>query len=252
MSCTDVRASLLAYHAGRLEPAALDAVRAHLDDCSACAHEDAAEQALTEALERRLPQHPAPIALKRRLAREWSAAPLTPARQWPWRIALAAGATVAALVILVVALAPWRAAPGVQALVAEAVNDHLRVIERGSLPVASSGIHDVKPWFTGQIDFAPVVPFVGDAEFPLRGGAVERFLDRKAAVLVYGRRRHTVSLLVFRSDGLAWPSGPPAPHVARVRGFNVLAWRAGDLGYALVSDVDTRDLSELGRRLGAP
>ena len=153
---------------------------------------------------------------------------------------------------LAVALGPWPAPPGVSILAAEAVNDHLRVVEhRDALPVASPIIHQVKPWFAGQIDFAPVVRFAGDADFPLRGGAVERFLDRKAAVLVYGRRLHTISLLVFRGDGLAWPRDVRARQVATVRGFNVIVWRAGDLGYALVSDVDARDLGELAGRLGS-
>ena len=33
------------------------------------------------------------------------------------------------------------------------------------------------------------------------------------------------------------------------RGFHVLTWRQGDLGYALVSDVDERELDVLGRKI---
>jgi hypothetical protein len=33
------------------------------------------------------------------------------------------------------------------------------------------------------------------------------------------------------------------------RGFHVLTWRQGDLGYALVSDVDDKDLDVLGRKI---
>jgi anti-sigma factor RsiW len=101
------------------------------------------------------------------------------------------------------------------------------------------------------------VPFEGDAEFVLRGGAVGYFLDRKAAVLVYTRRLHPISLLVFRADGLAWPSrdlawaGAPQVYTTMERGFNVVIWRRGELGYALVSDVDARDLTLLASKLGA-
>ena len=66
-------------------------------------------------------------------------------------------------------------------------------------------MHQVRPWLTGRLDFAPVIPFGGDADFPLRGGTVEYFLDRRAAVAVYGRRLHTVTLIVTRADGLPWP-----------------------------------------------
>jgi anti-sigma factor RsiW len=68
-------------------------------------------------------------------------------------------------------------------LVSEAVNDHLRVLSsQHPLDVESGGIHQVKPWFERRLDFAPVLAFEGDAEFPLRGGAVGYFRDRKAAV----------------------------------------------------------------------
>jgi anti-sigma factor RsiW len=134
-------------------------------------------------------------------------------------------------------------------MAAEAVNDHLRIASgHHRLEVEAGGIHQVKPWFAGKLDFAPVIAFGGDADFPLQGGAVEYFLDRQAAVFVYRRRLHTVSLLVFRADGLVWPtSGRPSTRTER--GFSVLLWRAGELGYALVSDLEAGELSELAGRL---
>ncbi|OLD25899.1 MAG: hypothetical protein AUI18_08610, partial [Candidatus Rokubacteria bacterium 13_1_40CM_2_70_45] len=73
MDCEDVRTYLLDDHRGQLAPELAREVRAHVERCAACAHDDAAEQALSELLERRLPQHPAPLALKRRLAAQWPA-----------------------------------------------------------------------------------------------------------------------------------------------------------------------------------
>ena len=68
MDCGDVREVLLDYQQGRLASEAHGQVRAHLDGCPSCANEDRLEHELTLALERRLPQYPAPLALKRRLA----------------------------------------------------------------------------------------------------------------------------------------------------------------------------------------
>jgi len=262
MDCEDVRTYLLDEHRGQLAPELGREVRTHLERCAACAHEDAAERALGELLERRLPQHPAPRGLKRRLATQWSAPAAPPVLRWArWRYA-AAPALAAALVLAVAA--PWLAArlpgaardPGAERLVTEAVNDHLRVLlSEHPLGVENGGIHQVKPWFAGRLDFAPVVPFGGDTEFPLKGGAVGWFVDRKAAVFVYARRLHPISLFVFRADGLPWPRGG-GERVGRTetyrqaaRGFAVILWRAGDLGYALVSDVDPRELADLASKL---
>ena len=143
-------------------------------------------------------------------------------------------------------------------MVSEAVNDYLRLLSsQHPLEIASGGIHQVKPWFEGRLDFAPVVSFEGDQDFPLKGGSVGYFLDRKAAVFVYGRRLHTIALFVFRAEGLPWPSrgleamGSAHASVSVSRGFNVLLWRAGELGYALVSDLDARELRGLGAKLAS-
>src|SRR5437867_4531823 len=84
MNCDDVRLNLRDHRQGRLEAAAEDELRAHLSACPHCAHVAAAEEELTDALERRLPQYPASFALKRRLAAQWPVAAQWPlAAQWP-------------------------------------------------------------------------------------------------------------------------------------------------------------------------
>ena len=83
-------------------------------------------------------------------------------------------------------------------LVAEAIADHLRVVYREQpVDIESGGPHRVKPWFTGRLDFAVPQVYGGDQEFTLIGGAVALFQDRKAALLVYKRQLHTISLFVF-------------------------------------------------------
>src|SRR6267143_1373871 len=263
MDCGDVREVLLDYQQGRLASEAHGQVRAHLDGCPSCAHEDRLEHELTLALERRLPQYPAPLAFKRRLGAQWPAETSSPAPRRPWPKKWTALA-VAAVVVLVLAPLAWQSvlAPpdaGRSAMVTEAVNDHVRLLQsQHPFEIESSGIHQVIPWFSGRLDFAPTVRFPGDADFPLRGGAVGYFVDRKAATLVYGRRLHSVSVFVFRADGLPWPHSGLEKlgrlEVLRTpsRGFNVLLWRDGELGFALVSDVDPRDLSLLASKLAGP
>jgi anti-sigma factor RsiW len=260
MDCQDVRPELLDYQRGRLRPARHEQIRAHLAGCAGCAHEEAAEQALTEVLEHRLPQHAASLGLKRRLAASWPAAPVRAPSWWRrWRRPLAPALAVAAVLLVTLPLYYPRGlvSPGAgRAMVAEAVNDHLRILaSQHPLDIESGGMHQVKPWFAGRLDFAPVVSFLGDDEFPLQGGAVGYFLDRKAAVFVFHRRLHVITLIVLRAEGLPWPERTlePAQHerATAERGFNVILWRRGELGYALVSDVDPPELTRLAAKLAA-
>jgi len=261
LDCAACRPHLLALQRERLAPALAAEVREHLATCAECTRATEAEAALSEVLER-LPQHPASLALKRRLRAEWPAPAVGRPGRWQPRLRpLVAGLAVAAAVI-VVAPVTWDrlvARPDREAaatLLGEAVNDHVRVlIAQQPLEVKSGGIHQVRPWFAGRLDFAPVVAFGGDEEFPLQGGAVGYFLDRKAAVLVYGHRLHTISLFVFRAEGLRWPRhgltpvGAAHAYADTTRGFNALLWRHDDLGYALVSDVEPAALRTLAARL---
>jgi anti-sigma factor RsiW len=141
-------------------------------------------------------------------------------------------------------------------MVTEAVNDHIRVVSSSHpVEIESGGIHQVKPWFTGRLEFAPRVTFSGDDEFPLVGGSVGYFRDRKAAVFVFKRRLHVITLLVFPAAGLPWPGSGLVPVGALSvseqdsRGFSVLLWQDAGLGYALVSDVNRRDLETLAARI---
>jgi anti-sigma factor RsiW len=138
----------------------------------------------------------------------------------------------------------------------EAVNDHLRVLySEHPVEIENGGIHQVKPWFAGKLDFAPNVAFAGDADVPLIGGSVGYFTDRKAATYVYKKNLHFVTLFVFRAEGLPWaaPATRAIGHArgtfAEERGFRVFLWRDGDLGYALVSDLNETDLSSIAAKI---
>jgi hypothetical protein len=64
-----------------------------------------------------------------------------------------------------------------------------------------------------------------------------------------------MTLFVFPAEGLPWPAGAPHPvgssrgSLTTSRGFHVLMWRKGDLGYALVSDVDVHDIDALAAKI---
>jgi len=258
MDHREARALLIDRRRGTLDAASRTALEAHLADCEACRHEDAADALLSRVLDERVPRRRAPASLHQSLEARLAPPPTKRSSRIVPLATMVAGAALAAAVMLFA----WRPqtqtlTPG-DAMLAEAVNDHLRVLySEHPVEVDSGGIHQVKPWFEGRVDFAPVVPFAGDDDFPLQGGAVGYFLDRKAATFVFKRRLHLITLFVFRADGLPWPAAPTLSvgdargTLETSRGFHVLMWRKGDLGYALVSDVDTKELETLGEKVAA-
>ena len=168
--------------------------------------------------------------------------------------AFAAGVVVAA----VGALLRRDPSRGVQALAAEAIDDHLRVLATAHpLAVETGDPHTLKPWLSGQLDFSPAVPTAAGSELVLRGAAVGYVFDHKAAVFVYRLRLHLVTLLAFRAEGLPWPGAGlrdgAVPRLAALseRGFHAVLWRASGLGYALVSDSNPAELTGLARALAA-
>jgi anti-sigma factor RsiW len=265
MNCDDIRPEILDYQRGRLSTRVHAHVRAHLDECPACRHEVAAEAQLTDVLEHRFRQQMAPLALKRRLAAQWPPSPGQKPSWWAqWgRAAVPSLVTAAAALLVLVPNYYERTGPsspsgGVTGMVDEAVTDHLRILgSQHPLDVESGDMHHVRPWYEGRLDFAPAVGFLGDREFPLAGGSVGYFLDRKAAIFVFHRGMHAISLFVFPARALPWPThgldtvGPVKAYRSDDRGFHVILWRKGEQGCALVSDVDSPELTRIAARLSA-
>ena len=127
------------------------------------------------------------------------------------------------------------------ALVAELVDTHVRsLIGDHLMDVKSTDQHTVKPWFAGKTDFAPRVPDLASAGFPLLGGRIDYIRGHTTATLVYGRRRHTVNVFI-------WPAGPGDAEsaAARYKGYSLLHWDAGGLSYWAVTDAAAADLEQL-------
>ena len=183
---------------------------------------------------------------------------------WPGRGGMVAAAIVGAALVAVVFATAARppARPGVQGrtlVIADVLDDHLRLASgRQRLGVESERLDQVTPWLASQLDFAPALAFAGDADLPLRGASIGGVRGRRAAVVVYGRRGPATSLHVFRAEGLPWPAdraqrvGSVDAIVQASRGVSIALWRAGDVGYALVSDVGAAELPSLIAKVVGP
>jgi anti-sigma factor RsiW len=245
--CEKSREHVLAAVRGELGEPERARFDRHLETCAGCRRIFERESALDQALAKR-PTYALPSSLRAQLTARIT--PGKPAKQSFARAAAVFAPSLAAALLVLFVAQKWLT-PN-QELVGEAVNDHLRVLyAEHPVEIESGGIHQVKPWFTGRLDFAPAVSFSGDDEFPMQGGAIALFFDRKAASFIFKHKLHTITLFVFRSEGLSWPLrsnssvGSLPSTSSHLRGFNTLIWRDADLGYALVSDVDPSELQRL-------
>jgi anti-sigma factor RsiW len=120
----------------------------------------------------------------------------------------------------------------------ELVDAHVRsLLPNHLLDVVSTDRHTVKPWFAGKTDIAPPVVDLSDKGFPLLGGRLDYVDGHSAAVLVYGRRLHTINVFVWRTT-----TREPRAGAFEVRGHSLLHWTKGGLSYWAVSDAARSEL----------
>jgi anti-sigma factor RsiW len=138
------------------------------------------------------------------------------------------------------------AGAGGDALVVEAVNDHVRSLMAEHLfDVQSTDQHTVKPWFLGRLDFSPPVTDLAASGFPLVGGRLDYLGGRPVAALVYQRQKHTINVFIAPEPGRA--ASGIEEHAAR--GFHVRRWTHDDMTFWAVSDLNDAELTEFARAL---
>ena len=177
------------------------------------------------------------------LAIEDSGAPAARKPFPAWRASALAASVAGVLILGGLAYTTIHRTPSADIVAEEVVSSHIRSLMANHLSdVASSDQHTVKPWFTGKLDFAPVVKDLAAQGFPLIGGRLDYLDNHPVAALIYKRRQHTINLFI-------WPSEQrdSDPQSITMKGFNVLHWTRGHMTYWTVSDVNARDLEEFGR-----
>jgi anti-sigma factor RsiW len=246
MDCTSARSVLTLYIDEELGETENGAFERHVETCALCRQALLAERSLKSAL-RALPRRTMPPALSSRI--QASLPSRSVGKTMRWRYAAPALAAGVALFLIGGALG-WTLAPvGQDFGTRDAVSAHMRALVSGRLTdVASSDRHTVKPWFNGRVELAPAVEDLAAQDFPLEGGRVDFVDGRRAATLVYRRRQHIISLLV-------WPSADASAGSASVQGFNLVHWSANGLRFSAISDLNRAELetfAKLVRERSAP
>jgi anti-sigma factor RsiW len=245
-----LRQVLDAWLDGEIDRATGGEIEQHLGSCVPCAALKRERVALRGLVRAEAPYHRAPPALERAVRRSLAPAPdsrAAPLRRPTW---LQAGA-LAVVAAFVSALAGfWIGHPAPERSLREhVVATHVASLgtSRNLTEVASSDRHTVKPWFQGKVDFAPAVRDLSGNGYTLLGGRLDHVADRQAAAIVYRMRNHVINLFVWRATA----AGEPVA-VSAARGFNLVTWSDGGLGYAAVSDVEVRDLERFAQLVRQP
>jgi anti-sigma factor RsiW len=196
--------------------------------------------ALRQTIHENLPREPIPPALQLRIERAFGLR--QEASRPTWR-ALAASV---ALAVLVTSGSTWLFfGPNATRTMEDAiVAGHIRALMAPQpADIASSERHTVKPWFNGRVLEAPHVADLANAGFPLIGGRVDVVSGRAVPTLVYGRRKHIISLSAVPATGK--PNSGPT--VMNDYGYNIVQWVANGISYWAVSDVSAPDLDEFAK-----
>ena len=239
MNCETWQDKIDAFVDAELASDEAQAFEAHMRSCPACSAETAARQRLK--IETRMAGQrfaPSP-AFETRLRRQ-----LSPKRaQWFWLPALAGA--VAVLIVGVVLGLNWRDHVVQQQLVSQFADQHSATLaSTNPVDVVSTDKHTVKPWFAGRVPFSVDLPDLGGTQFDLLGGRVTYVQQVPAAQLLFGVRKHRVSVFVFRETPASSALGSDDAPVRRA-GFNTATWKRDDLRYFVISDVDPNDVRQL-------
>jgi anti-sigma factor RsiW len=231
----DPRLLVHAYLDGELDPANARAIERRIANDAALAAECGSVDALQRALRNNFPLIEPPAALRPRIERAVGTRRVPSRPTWLALAASVALATVVGSSSTFLALAP-RSDATADAI----VSDHIRALMAPQpADVASSDRHTVKPWFNGRIPESPRVIDLAKNDFPLIGGRIDVVERNPVPTLVYGHRKHLISLTAIPA-----PGKPNAAPIARaIEGYNILEWTVDGVTYWAVSDVAAPDLA---------
>jgi anti-sigma factor RsiW len=226
-----------------LDAAQLVAAQRHRRGCARCTQVYEELQQISQRL-RATPRFDAPGSLRANLSKQLTH---TPPPSWPthrtrtthgrhsrWPhvlVGAVSGAAVAALAMFMIL--PSR--PSTSELL---VDSHVRALQSPShlLDIVSTEHHVVRPWFAGQLPFAPPVKDLALLGYPLQGARIDVIGGQPVAVLVYRAGRHSVDLFV-------WPDSRQSPVEPRAaRGFNLKRWSANGMSVWAVTDLNSHEL----------
>ena len=250
MTCEFSGSLLHGYMDGELDAARAAEFERHLQSCSQCITLLEQQEKLRASLHAAQLYERAPTSLTAKTKQHF-ADPQSD-YQWSWVPIFRWIATSAAIVALVtiayfgVPKILSTKSPTEPALLTEAIDAHVRSLQPGHLTdVLSTDQHTVKPWFNGKLDFVPPVKDLAESGYPLVGGRLDVLNGRSVAVLIYGRRKHFISVFVWPETG----NTSAIPATGTRNGYQWNDAHAHGMEIFAISDVSAADLHDLSELL---
>jgi anti-sigma factor RsiW len=223
------------YVDGELEPAAEQAVAAHLLSCADCSAAMLEQQELKKAVRVAGKRFTAPPELYSSV-RKQVAPKVNVGRLWQW-------STVAASFALFIALGfmAYSRSHATNSTVAELIDQHVTMLASlNPVDVVSNNTHNVKPWYQGKLPFSFELPELAqDSPFTLIGGRLVYVEHSAGAEVVYQVRQHKISIFVFQARDV---HGEPS---AGGQNFVVNSWQQNGLQFYVVTDAAKENTERL-------
>lgn len=247
MNCT-WRERLDLYADGELPPNEVDAIEQHLRSCQSCS---------TEAVSRMKMKHavrtgasgafvPSPDF---RVGLQNLVLPERKRRVSWWPVVSVAATAIVALVVAALIFSHSNTRPD---LLSEAVDTHVSTLASANpVDVVSTDRHTVKPWFQGKLPFSFNLPELQNSEFRLIGGRVSYLGQQPAAQLLFGIRKHEISVFILQDSGSMDRRIHNNNGSNRLNNFNIDTWTQNGLRYIAVSDTAMTDVEALSDLLRA-
>jgi anti-sigma factor RsiW len=244
VNCQETQNLIHAFLDGELDLVKSLEIEEHLQGCPACSQTYQNHQALRTAMNAGSLYFRSPAPLRKHIQvalRQADRASARAPRALAWRWL---GVAVSLLIVAVVTWSVTRSlfAPYAHDLIAqEVVASHVRSLMPDHLvDVTSSDQHTVKPWFSGKLDFSPVVEDLTNQGFPLIGGRLDYVDNRPVAALVYRYQQHLINLFSWPATGA---SDTPVTRDTR-QGYHVANWIKSNMAYWVISDLNETELQQ--------
>src|SRR6266705_2581430 len=224
------------YVDGELPESELAEIETHLRGCPSCAADALGRMQLKRAIHVAAKAF-APSSEFRKRIGKMTAARQRPGLTWFPQIALAAAMTV--VVVLGIGLWAWHGSR--PEVLGEVADLHVATLASANpVDVISTDRHTVKPWFEGKLPFTFDLPELQNTEFRLIGGRMAYVGQSPSAQLLFGIRKHQISVFILRDSGnLAGLSASPMS--LRKLAFNMESWSDSGLRYIAIGDVSAED-----------